>query len=757
MITLPVHDLLLLPGVMFYFKKDMFPDRRITAEDVGEDILFMMLKEEKKASELQPDDFYPIGVSGKIEGIDDEGNVRVQAKERVELSDIEITPEGVTADASICAEIDDLPEQEEKEHFGKVKEDLLNFAKEFSWGMWARGMILRWKSLSEVACALSSYLNIPWDEKYALLETNSRRLRMEQIEKAVYELMAVYHVSEEAESAQKDANEQLYREAALKKQIDFLQKQLDEMHPENISDVRRFETKIKESEMNEEAKKEAEKVLNRMKQEGKDGHEYGMLYDYLDFITSLDWKPQEMQNIDLKEAERILDEDHYGLKKVKNRIIQQLAVMALNKKQSGSILLFVGAPGTGKTSIGQSIARALHRKYVRISLGGIRDEAEIRGHRRTYIGAMPGRIMEGMKRSGASNPVMVLDEVDKLAKDYGGDPASALLEVLDPEQNNSFTDHYMNVPYDLSNVLFVCTANSVDTIPEPLLNRMEVIQFPGYTAVEKAQIAKKHLLPRAMQTMGIPAQGLKVSDKAIARIISEYTAEACVRGLKKQLDALCRYAAVQLVKGEEKSISVSAKRVPEFLGRCMLQHDRILEHPQPGIVTGLAWTQAGGEILFIETVFTKGNGKLTITGQLGDVMKESAAIAVTLVKELYPEKAELFAKNDLHIHVPAGAVPKDGPSAGITLVTALSSLVSGKPVNPEIAMTGEVSLRGGIMPIGGLPEKLMAAQRAGVKKVYIPKDNMPDLEDVAAEVKEKLTIVPVKKITDVLKAEKVMA
>ena len=757
MITIPVHDLLLLPGVMFYFKKDMFPGRRITAEDVGEDILFMMLKEEKKASELQPDDFYPIGVSGKIEGIDDEGNVRVQAKERVELSDIEITPEGVTADASICAEIDDLPEQEEKEHFGKVKEDLLNFAKEFSWGMWARGMILRWKSLSEVACALSSYLNIPWDEKYALLETNSRRLRMEQIEKAVYELMAVYHVSEEAESAQKDANEQLYREAALKKQIDFLQKQLDEMHPENISDVRRFETEIRDSGMNEEAKKEAEKVLNRMKQEGKDGHEYGMLYDYLDFVTSLDWKPQEMQDIDLKEAERILDEDHYGLKKVKNRIIQQLAVMALNKKQSGSILLFVGAPGTGKTSIGQSIARALHRKYVRISLGGVRDEAEIRGHRRTYIGAMPGRIMEGMKRSGASNPVMVLDEVDKLAKDYGGDPASALLEVLDPEQNNSFTDHYMNVPYDLSNVLFVCTANSVDTIPEPLLNRMEVIQFPGYTAVEKAQIAKKHLLPRAMQTMGIPAQGLKVSDKAIARIISEYTAEAGVRGLKKQLDALCRYAAVQLVKGEEKSISVSAKRIPEFLGRCMLQHDRILEHPQPGIVTGLAWTQAGGEILFIETVFTKGNGKLTITGQLGDVMKESAAIAVTLVKELYPEKAELFAKNDLHIHVPAGAVPKDGPSAGITLVTALSSLVSGKPVNPEIAMTGEVSLRGGIMPIGGLPEKLMAAQRAGVKKVYIPKDNMPDLEDVAAEVKEKLTIVPVKKITDVLKAEKVMA
>ena len=750
MITIPVHDLLLLPGVMFYFKKDMFPDRRITAEDVGEDILFMMLKEEKKASELQPDDFYPIGVSGKIEGIDDEGNVRVQAKERVELSDIEITPEGVTADASICAEIDDLPEQEEKEHFGKVKEDLLNFAKEFSWGMWARGMILRWKSLSEVACALSSYLNIPWDEKYALLETNSRRLRMEQIEKAVYELMAVYHVSEEAESAQKDANEQLYREAALKKQIDFLQKQLDEMHPENISDVRRFEKKIQESGMNQEARREAEKVLNRMKQEGKDSHEYGMLYDYLDFVTSLSWKTEEMKEIDLKEAEEILDEEHYGLKKVKERIIQQLAVMALNKKQSGSILLFVGAPGTGKTSIGQSIARALHREYVRISLGGIRDEAEIRGHRRTYIGAMPGRIMEGMKRSKAQNPVMVLDEVDKLAKDYGGDPASALLEVLDPEQNNSFTDHYMNAPYDLSNVLFVCTANSTDSIPEPLLNRMEVISFPGYTAVEKFHIARKHLLPKAMKNMGIKAQNLKVSDDAIRRIIEEYTAESGVRVLKKQIDVLCRYVAVKLVKGEQKSITVSEKRVPEFLGNRGIHHEKILADPVPGVVTGMAWTSAGGEILFIETSFTKGSGKVQITGQLGDVMKESAQIAITLVKSLYPESVEMFEKNDLHIHVPAGAVPKDGPSAGVTLVTALASLVTGKAAPCDIAMTGEVSLRGTVMPIGGLPEKLMAAQRAGVKRVFIPYENVDDLEDVADEVKEKLQITPVKEVRELL-------
>lgn len=488
-----------------------------------------------------------------------------------------------------------------------------------------------------------------------------------------------------------------------------------------------------------------------MKQEGSDSHEYGMLYDYLDFVTSLSWKKEPAFDVDLAEAEQILDEEHYGLKKVKRRIIEQMAVMALNKKQAGSILLFVGAPGTGKTSIGQSIAKALHREYIRVSLGGVRDEAEIRGHRRTYIGAMPGRIMEGMKRSGVSNPVMVLDEVDKLSRDYSGDPASALLEVLDPEQNNSFTDHYMNVPYDLSDVLFVCTANSTDTIPEPLLNRMEVIQFPGYTELEKFEIAKRHLLPKAMKNMGIRARQLKVPDAALHALINGYTMESGVRGLKKRLDTLCRYAAVKLVKGEQKSITVTAKKLPEFLDRRPIHHEHILEAKKPGVVTGLAWTSAGGEILFIETMQTKGSGKVQITGQLGDVMKESAEIAVSLVKSLYPKETADWEKYDLHIHVPEGAVPKDGPSAGITLTTALASLVTGKAVSPEYAMTGEVSLRGCVMPIGGLPEKLMAAQRAGITKVLIPYENMDDLSDVADEVKEKLEIIPVKKVTDVLK------
>ena len=748
-ITLPISDLLLLPGVTFFFKKDVFPSGEITAESVGEDILFVMEKEEKE--QMTPDDFYTIGVIGAIDSVDDEGNVRVKVRERVQISDIELEKDGViTADASILPDVDDFPKEEAKALFEKMKQDILRFIKGFPWGVWARGVILHWKNVEEIGCALSSYFNITWEEKYGIIETDSKRERCKKIEEAVYEFMEVFQVGEEAEEAQKEIHEQVYRESAIKKHIELLQQQLDEMHPENISDVRKFETKIAQSGMNEEARKEAEKVLNRMKQEGKDSHEYGMLYDYLDFVTSLSWKTEEQTEINLQEAEEILDEDHYGLKKVKDRIIQQLAVMALNKKQSGSILLFVGAPGTGKTSIGQSIAKALHREYVRISLGGIRDEAEIRGHRRTYVGAMPGRIMEGMKRSKAQNPVMVLDEVDKLAKDYGGDPASALLEVLDPEQNYSFTDHYMNVPYDLSNVFFLSTANSTDTIPEPLLNRMEVIQFPGYTPVEKFHIARKHLLPKAMKAMGIKAQNLKVTDGALEKVIAEYTAESGVRGLKKQIDVLCRHAAVKLVKGEQKSITVNEKRVQEFLGQGII-HDTILKHPQPGVMTGLAWTSAGGEILFIETSFTKGSGKIIITGQLGDVMKESAQIAITLVKKRYPDKADLFKENDLHIHVPSGAVPKDGPSAGITLVTALTSLVTDTPINPEYAITGEVSLRGGVMPIGGLPEKLMAAQRAGIKKVLIPAENERDLEEVAEEVKEKLEIVPVETVEQVMK------
>lgn len=752
MIIRPVFNILLLPDITYFFKRDFFPGAAADQIEVGTDILFPFLKNEVDETTVTIDDIYPVGMSARVESIGDDDSIQIRTLERVSLDDIELDENGqITATASIRPEVDDLPLEEEKQTFTNLRNSLLKFVQNYQWGIWARSYIIQRKNIYDLGSALSDYLNITSEEKYAIVETDSRRERCELIENAIKEFMEVAKVSSEAQEAQKGDQEQLYREVAIKKQIDYLQKELDEMHPENISDVRAFEKKIQESGMNEDARKEADKVLNRMKQEGKDSHEYGLLYDYLDFVTSLSWKHPEFTPIDLNRAEEILDEDHYGLKKVKERIIQQIAVMALNRKQYGSILLFVGAPGTGKTSIGQSIARALNREYVRISLGGIRDEAEIRGHRRTYIGAMPGRIMEGIKRSGVSNPVVVLDEVDKLAKDYGGDPASALLEVLDPEQNSTFTDHYMNVPYDLSNVLFVCTANSTDTIPEPLLNRMEVIDFPGYTAVEKFHIARKHLLPKAMDAMGIQKKMLKITDGALRKVIEDYTMESGVRGLKKQIDMLCRSAAVRLVKEEGQTLTVNKSNLKDYLGHKKLHHDQKLTSTQPGVVTGLAWTQAGGEILFIETKLTEGEGKVIITGQLGDVMKESAQIALTLVKSLYPKESKVFQDHDLHIHVPEGAVPKDGPSAGITLTTALASLVTGKAVSPDYAMTGEVSLRGGILPIGGLPEKLMAAQRAGITKILIPFDNADDLEDVAAEVKDKLKITPVKKISDVLK------
>ena len=751
MVIQPIYNILFLPDVTYHFKKEFFTENASEQLEVGSELLFAFLRNEDDAEELDADHICPVGISARVEAFGDDDSVQIRTLERVDLSDVEVENGQILADASIRAEVDDYTAEEEKAQFLRLRAALLKFVQGYQWGMWARSFILQRKNMYDLGSALSEYLNISPEEKYAIVETDSRRERCTLIEAAINEFMEVAKVSTEAKEAQKDDQEQLYREAAIKKQISYLQKELDELHPENISDTRKFEKKIEESGMNDEARKEAEKVLNRMKQEGKDSHEYGLLYDYLDFMTSLDWKAPQFTPIDLDRAEQILDEDHYGLKKVKERIIQQLAVMALNRKQYGSILLFVGAPGTGKTSIGQSIARALGREYVRISLGGIRDEAEIRGHRRTYIGAMPGRIMEGIKRSGVSNPVIVLDEVDKLAKDYGGDPASALLEVLDPEQNSTFTDHYMNVPYDLSNVLFVCTANSLDTIPEPLLNRMEVINFSGYTAVEKYQIARRHLLPKALDAMGIKKNALKVTDGAIRRIIDEYTMESGVRDLKKLINTLCRTAAVQLVKNEGTTLTVTKTNLEKYLGKKQLHHERKLSSPEPGVVTGLAWTRAGGEILFIESKLIPGKGKMIITGQLGDVMKESIQIALSLVKSLYPKESKVLDDHDLHIHVPAGAIPKDGPSAGITLTTALASLLTGKKVSPEYAMTGEVSLRGGVMPIGGLPEKLMAAQRAGITKVLIPADNEQDLDDVADEVKSKLEIMPVKKVTEVLK------
>ena len=747
MILIPTYNTVVLPGSKIYFRKDYLQEAGVDKISVGEKVTFLYLKESKDR-DITMEDVYPIAVAGQVLSVDDEGGANLEAFNRINVEYIDFETQNVVGVQR--PEIDDLDPQSANTMLIDLRDELLNYVTKFQWGLMARGYVLAWKNMNELMVGLSPFMNITPEEKYAVLAEDSTKARAELIAKYAREFMAINEVSEEAKQAQKEIHEKAYREDAIKKQISFLQKALDDMHPENVSEVRKFEEKIENSGMNEIARKEADNVLNRMKQEGKDSHEYGMLYNYLDFVTSLQWKKEEPKEIELDKAMEVLDREHYGLKKVKKRIIEQLAVMSLNKSQSGSILLFVGAPGTGKTSIGKSIAEALGREYVRISLGGIRDEADIRGHRRTYIGAMPGRIMDGMKKAGTSNPVMVLDEIDKLASSYNGDPASALLEVLDPEQNNTFTDHYMNVPYDLSDVLFVCTANSLDTIPGPLLDRMEVIRFTGYTALEKFSIAKDHLIPKAKKKAGISDENLIIEDDTIKALINGYTMEAGVRGLKKQISSLCRYAAVELVRNNKEILDVKPEDLSDYLDQRPIKHESILEKKQAGVVTGLAWTAVGGEILFIETMLTKGKGNIKVTGQLGDVMKESVDIALSLVKSMYPEKAEIFEKNDIHIHVPAGAVPKDGPSAGITMTTALASLINNIPVSPEYAMTGEVSLRGNVMPIGGLPEKLMAAARAGIKKVFIPEENKDDLKEVAKEVLDELEIIPVKKVEDVL-------
>ena len=790
--VLPLYNVLVLPHSNIFFQTQAF--RAMAGNNIyqGDEVTILVLREQQTREEMNSESFYPIGVEGVVEEISTDGYVVVQTAARVDVHQVLVNENReIFVETTKRADIMDMDPAEAHMKLAKIKEGLREMVSRFRFGDMMRTYIDQYSSIEEAASVLSSWLTLSNEERYSLLQEDSTKKRFERLEQIIYEYSEVAKVTSDAQSAQQEDYQKAYKEQALRRQIDYLQNELDEMHPEQVSDARKYELKIEESGMNEEAKREATKVLNRVKNDGANSAESGMLYDYLDFVTGLSWKKEAPETINLAEAQEILDEEHFGMKKVKERIIQQIAVMNLRKSQAGSILVFVGAPGTGKTSIGKSIAKALHRKYVRVSLGGVRDEADIRGHRRTYIGAMPGRIMDGIAKAGVSNPVMVLDEIDKLSSSFNGDPASALLEVLDPEQNNTFTDHYMNVPYDLSDVFFVCTANTLDTIPSPLLNRMEVIEFQGYTPSEKLEIAKRHLFPKALKNVGLAEGDVALADDVLDTIISDYTREGGVRGLKKRLDTLCRIAAVKYIQAEETVasapanaettaetaavaqpaadmtaggsapvavtekhpvIQVTRENLRDFLDMHALPHNKVKASAQPGVVTGLAWTQVGGEILYIESLFTKGSGKTIITGQLGDVMKESSAIAQALVQSRFPEQAELFEKNDLHIHVPDGSTPKDGPSAGITMTTAIASLVTGIPVPPNIAMTGEVSLEGAVSAIGGLPEKLMAAERAGVQKVFIPKENMDDLRDVAAEVRDRLEIVPVESIEEVLTA-----
>lgn len=750
MFVLPLYEVLLVPGVNMYVRGEEFEEFALSKAVLHEDVVLLTAKEQKPRYAYTADDFYKIGVGGYVSDVSQDGFVTIRANERLRIDAVRVNDDAtIEVETTGLIDVRDVPEEERLTRLRAIKDALNDFAKEYDWGKQAMPMIEGFHSIEEAGVSLSPWLAADNETRYQVLTYPSMRGRMEAIEQIIYAFIEVARASAEAMELQREEYEANMKEQALRRQIDVLQQKLDEMHPEDANDFDRFAHLIDTLPLNDLARTEANKVLNRLARENG-GNEYALLYDYLEYLLSLPWQKEEANAIDVAAAESILDEDHYGLKKVKTRVIEQIAVMALRKKQSGSILLFVGPPGTGKTSVGQSIARALGRKYVRVSLGGVRDEADIRGHRRTYIGAMAGRIIDGIHKAGVSNPVMVLDEVDKLSASYNGDPASALLEVLDPEQNSNFVDHYLNVPYDLSDVFFVCTANTTETIPAPLLNRMEVINFNGYTANDKLAIAKEHLLAASYEQNGVPEDALVIPDETLRALIDDFTMESGVRGLRKRIDTLCRQAAVKLAKGEDAPFTVQPEDLRTWLDMQPILHDHILSEKKSGVVTGLAWTQAGGEILFIEALFTQGSGKLLLTGKLGDVMKESAYLAMSLVKAKFPKEWEKYEKCDLHIHVPEGAVPKDGPSAGITLTTAIASLVTDRAVAPSYAMTGEVSLRGAVTAIGGLPEKLMAAQRAGITTVFIPKENERDLADIDDEIKQGLEIVPVSDVDEVL-------
>lgn len=755
MLVIPIYNTIILPDVQYNLEPDSLTDREKSTLKVEDTVILLPLKEEKTREELSVEDFYPIGLTGVIKGIrnaDGDLIMAVRTELKVKVVNLVANREVLNAEYEIIYDEADIDEREQRAVFNMVLENLAQISSYFQWGSWAMRFSEKLDNVNEVISIVGPYTDLTVEEKYAMLETDSLMERYHLISEAMLKYKDLVELQVDINKKIQDKQGDNYRESMIRRQIDLLNDELAEYNQDELSDVKRLEGKIEEAGFPEEVKDEIDRVFNKFRQMGSDDHEYGSTLEYLEFVTALSWKSEEEQEIDIKKAKEILNKSHHGLKKPKERVIEQIAVMALKKQNAGSIILFTGAPGTGKTSMGKAIAEALGRKYIRISLGGIKDEAEIRGHRRTYVGAMPGRIMESIKRSGVNNPVIVLDEIDKLGYgSFNGDPESALLEVLDPEQNVTFTDHYMNVPYDLSKVLFICTANSIDEMSEPLLDRMEIIELSGYTAEEKFHIAKEHLMSKSLEETGLLKKNIGISDSVLKNIIANYTMEAGVRGLKKQIDKLMRQAAVKILEKEVDKVVIKKEDLPKLLGNKKALHDKVLKHNIPGVVTGLAWTQAGGEILFIETTAFAGTGQIVITGQLGDVMKESATIAVNLVKSLLFDKKIDFRDKDIHIHVPSGSVPKDGPSAGITMFTAIISLVLGIKVDSLLAMTGEISLRGQVLPIGGLPEKLMAAERAGIKKVLIPLSNKEDLTDVPESTKKSLEIVLVDTVTDVAK------
>src|SRR6266478_1867481 len=607
-------------------------------------------------------------------------------------------------------------------------------------------------SAGQLADLIVSFMDVKPAEKQELLETLDLKERLDKVVKLLAHRVEVLKITRDITEQTQAALGERQREAVLREQLRQLQKELGETESSE-GDVAELDKAITASGMPAEVEEHARKELKRLQRMNEASPEHGMLRTYLDWLLALPWNKVDAEDIDIARARRVLDEDHYGLDKVKRRILEYLAVRKLNPQGRSPILCFVGPPGVGKTSLGQSIARALGLKFVRASLGGVHDEAEIRGHRRTYIGALPGNIIQGLRKAGTRNPVFMLDEIDKLNASYQGDPASALLEVLDPEQNGTFRDNYIAQPFDLSRVLFIATANVLETIPGPLRDRMEIIQLTGYTEEEKLQIARRYLVQRQMKANGLDGARVTITDAALLRVIHEYTREAGCRNLEREIGALIRHAAMRIAEGKVTSVQFDAQDVPEVLGPTRFENEVAQRTSVPGVATGLAWTPVGGDILFVESARMPGSGKLILTGQLGDVMKESAQAALSLVKAQAAELGidpKLFDHSDIHVHVPAGAIPKDGPSAGVAMFVSLASLLKGRAVRPDVAMTGEISLRGLVLPVGGIKEKMIAAARAGIRKVILPARNRRDLEEIPQSVRSTLEFVWVERVSEAL-------
>ncbi len=760
--VLPLKDVVLFPYVIVPLSVSR--DRSIAAVDAAlaeQRLLLLVAQRDASVEEPKPEELYGMGTAAAIMRMLKlpDGRIRllVQGLSRVKIESILTDGPCLRAKVTRVAEPETpVPSSEEIEALVRsVKEQLektVNLGKPISPEvMLVAGTLDDPARLADLA---ASNLELKADEAQRILETVPAEERLRAVVEILGREVRVLTVQQEISGAAKSEIDKSQREYFLRQQLKAIQQELGETD-DIAEEIAAYRAKIVEKKVPEEAAQEIEKQIKRLERGNPDSAENAMLRTYLDWMTGLPWGVTSEDNLDLARARTILDEDHYDLVKIKERIIEFLAVRKLAPESKGPILCFVGPPGVGKTSLGRSIARSLDRKFVRLSLGGVRDEAEIRGHRRTYVGALPGRIVQGLQTAGTSNPVFVLDEVDKIGADFRGDPSSALLEVLDPEQNKAFRDHYLGVSYDLSKVLFITTANVLDTIQPAFVDRMEVIRLSGYTLEEKLSIARRHLVPKQSKENGLPDGAISFTDDGLRKVIESYTREAGLRNLEREIGSCCRKVAVRHASEDTKKVKVDAKTAEKLLGIPRFRQDEALSVDQVGAATGLAWTAVGGDVLIIEARAVPGKGRLQLTGQLGDVMKESAQAALTLARsraaELgIPEK--YFETHDLHVHVPEGAIPKDGPSAGVTMATVLVSIFSKRAVRRDVAMTGEITLRGEVLPIGGVKEKVLAARRAGIKTVILPKPNERDLEEIPEELRKELTFVFAKTVDDVLGA-----